>query len=83
MAKLLLNELMKNKSSLSSSESHTVTSEYGEFKMSDLLKDGMLTTEELMMDQYNHYFLSDQIIFEQFHKQFHHHCTQKLQKSKA
>ena len=87
VAKLLLNELMKNKESPSSNTSsqHRVSSEYGEFKMSDLLKDGMLTSEELMMDQYNYYYFlqSDQLIFEQFHKQFHHHQTQKLQKSKA
>eukprot|EP00485_Elphidium_margaritaceum_P016912 CAMPEP_0202726074 /NCGR_PEP_ID=MMETSP1385-20130828/184426_1 /ASSEMBLY_ACC=CAM_ASM_000861 /TAXON_ID=933848 /ORGANISM="Elphidium margaritaceum" /LENGTH=769 /DNA_ID=CAMNT_0049392287 /DNA_START=25 /DNA_END=2335 /DNA_ORIENTATION=- len=55
--------------------------------MSDLLKDGMWSIDELVMDQYHYcYFLqSDRVIFEQFHEQYHHHYmkTQKLQKSKA
>ena len=78
MDELINNKFDKNEES--------VSSEYGEFKMSDLLKDGMLTTDELMMDKYNYYYFlqSDQLIFQQFHKQFHHHFNaQKLQKSKA
>jgi len=54
-------------------------SDYEEFKMSDLLRDGMWTADELMMDQYNYYYFvqSEQVIFEQFH----HFNAQKVQKS--
>ena len=51
--------------------------QYNGFRLSDLLKDGMLSSDELMIemeqsDYYNYYYFlqSDKQIYQQFHKQF-------------
>eukprot|EP01083_Nonionella_stella_P074446 201945_1 len=84
-ATILLNELMKSKQINDTAS----VSPYRGFKLSDLLKDGMLTMDELNMiemERYNYYYFlqSDKVIFEQFYKQFvNHFKTAKLQKAKA
>lgn len=81
MAKVLLEELRHYDYDmmLEDGDGSDSGSDYEEFKMSDLLQDGMWTSDELMMDQYNYYYFvqSEQVIFEQFH----HFNAQKVQKS--
>merc|ERR1712228_816292 len=90
VAKILLDELM------SSNRSRKSMNKYTGFRLSDLLKDGMLSSDELMIemeqsDYYNYYYFlqSDEQIYQQFHKQFFNQFggaarkLQKMQKTNA
>jgi|ERR1712130_370118 len=88
VAKILLDELM------SSNRTKSIN-KYTGFRLSDLLKDGMLSSDELMIereqsDYYNYYYFlqSDKQIYQQFHKQFFNQFgnarkLQKMQKTNA
>lgn len=93
VAKALLDELYQNQQH---QRDHTTRHKNGtgkSGKMGDLLKEGMLSAEEMVLEQYQYgyyYFVhTEQAIFEQYHRQFRSYLeaqkakVQKSVKSKA
>merc|ERR1712204_98782 len=93
VAKILLDELMSASNTNCCQQKKAKTDR---FRLSDLLKDGMLSSDEFMVemeqssDYYNYYYhlSSDRQIYQQFHKQFYNQFgngrkLQQMQKTNA